>query len=124
MAQAATPRRIVHFGVFELDFGTGELRKSGLKVKLQDQPFRVLAMLLERPGELVTREELLKHLWPSDTFVVFDQGLNVGVKKLRRALDDSAETPQSIETLARRGYRFVAKVKEGALRAGRQAGSR
>jgi Tol biopolymer transport system component/DNA-binding winged helix-turn-helix (wHTH) protein len=121
MAQAATPRRIVHFGVFELDFGTGELRKSGLKVKLQDQPFRVLAMLLERPGELVTREELLKHLWPSDTFVDFDQGLNVAVKKLRRALDDSAETPQFIETLARRGYRFVAKVKEVDVADGRQA---
>jgi Tol biopolymer transport system component/DNA-binding winged helix-turn-helix (wHTH) protein len=120
MAQAATPRRIVHFGVFELDCGTGELRKSGLKVKLQDQPFRVLALLLERPGELVTREELLNRLWPSDTFVDFDQGLNVAVKKLRRALDDSAETPQFIETLARRGYRFVAKVEEVAVADARQ----
>jgi eukaryotic-like serine/threonine-protein kinase len=120
MAQAATPRRIVQFGVFELDFGTGELRKSGIKVKLQDQPFRVLAMLLDRPGELVTREELLSQLWPSDTFVDFDQGLNVAVKKLRRALDDSAETPQFIETLARRGYRFIAQVEEVATGDGRQ----
>ncbi len=110
MAQAATPRRVVHFGVFELDYGTGELRKAGLKVKLQDQPFQVLAMLLERPGELVTREELLKRLWPSGTFVDFDHGLNVAVKKLRQALSDSAENPKFIETLARRGYRFVAQI--------------
>src|SRR5438270_6827464 len=112
MAQAATPRRLVQFGVFELDFGTGELRKAGLKIKLQDQPFQVLAMLLERPGELVTREELLTRLWPSDTFVDFDHGLNVAVKKLRQALSDSAENPRFIETLARRGYRFVAQVED------------
>jgi Tol biopolymer transport system component/DNA-binding winged helix-turn-helix (wHTH) protein len=111
MAQAATPRRVVHFGVYELDFGTGELHKAGLKIKLQDQPFQVLAMLLERPGELVTREELLSRLWPSGTFVDFDHGLNVAVKKLRRALSDSAETPRFIETLSRRGYRFVAPVE-------------
>ncbi|HWZ83754.1 MAG TPA: winged helix-turn-helix domain-containing protein [Terriglobales bacterium] len=110
MAQAATPRRVVHFGVFELDFGTGELRKAGLKIKLQDQPFQVLAMLLENPGELVTREELLQRLWPSDTFVDFDHGLNVAVKKLRRALGDSAENPKFVETLARRGYRFVGQI--------------
>ena len=111
MAQAATPRRVVHFGAFELDFGTGELRKQGLKIKLQEQPFQVLAMLLERPGDLVTREELLKRLWPSGTFVDFDHGLNVAVKKLRQALNDSAENPRFIETLSRRGYRFVAPVE-------------
>ncbi len=111
MAQAATPRRVAHFGAYDLDFGTGELRKGGLKIKLQDQPFQVLAMLLERPGELVTREELLSRLWPSGTFVDFDHGLNVAVKKLRRALSDSAENPRFIETLSRRGYRFVAPVE-------------
>jgi Tol biopolymer transport system component/DNA-binding winged helix-turn-helix (wHTH) protein len=114
MAQAATPRRVVHFGVYELDFGTGELRKAGLKIKLQDQPFQVLSMLLERPGELVTREELLSRLWPSGTFVDFDQGLNVAVKKLRQALSDSAENPRFIETLSRRGYRFVAPVENAS----------
>ena len=111
MAQAATPRRVVHFGVYELDFGTGELRKGGLKIKLQGQPFHVLAVLLEHPGELVTREELLSRLWPSGTFVDFDHGLNVAVKKLRRALSDSADNPRFIETLSRRGYRFVAPVE-------------
>jgi eukaryotic-like serine/threonine-protein kinase len=114
MAAAPTPRRVVHFGVFELDFGTGELRKVGFKIKLQDQPFQVLAMLLERPGELVTREQLHRRLWPSDTFVDFDHGLNVAVKKLRRALSDSADNPRFIETLARRGYRFVAQVENMA----------
>jgi eukaryotic-like serine/threonine-protein kinase len=114
MAEAATPRRVVHFGVFELDVGTGELRKAGLKIKLQEQPFRVLTMLLEHSGELVTREELLSRLWPSGTFVDFDHGLNVAVKKLRRALNDSAENPRFIETLARRGYRFVAQVEDVA----------
>jgi Tol biopolymer transport system component/DNA-binding winged helix-turn-helix (wHTH) protein len=113
MAQAATPRRVVHFGVFELDFGTGELHRAGLRIKLQDQPFQVLAMLLERPGELVAREELHSRLWPSGTFGDFDHGLNVAVKKLRRALNDSAENPRFIETLSRRGYRFVAPVENG-----------
>jgi len=121
MAQAPTPRRVVHFGVFELDFGTGELRKAGLKIKLQDQPFQVLAMLLEHPGELVSREQLHARLWPSDTFVDFDHGLNVAVKKLRRALSDSAENPRFIETLARRGYRFVAQVEDVATFDGRQS---
>ena len=119
MAQAPTPRRVVHFGVFELDFGTGELRKAGLKIKLQDQPFQVLAMLLEHPGELVSREQLHARLWPSDTFVDFDHGLNVAVKKLRRALSDSAENPRFIETLARRGYRFVGQVEDVATFDGR-----
>src|SRR4030081_3230380 len=110
MAEVATPRRVVRFGVFELDFDTGELRKAGLRIKLQDQPFRVLTMLLERPGEILTREELRKRLWPADTFVDFDHGLNAAVKRLRDALGDSAENPRFVETLARRGYRFVAPV--------------
>ena len=111
MAHDATPRRIVRFGVYELNCETGELRKGRLKIKLQDQPFQVLAMLVERPGELVTREELLSRLWPSDTFVDFDHGLNVAVKKLRQALGDTAENPRFVETLSRRGYRFVAPVE-------------
>ena len=117
MAEAATPRRAVHFGVFELNFVTGELRKAGIKIKLQDQPFLVLAMLLERPGELVTREELRSRLWPSGSFGDFDHGLNVAVKKLRRALSDSAENPRFIETLTRRGYRFVGQVEMSSPRA-------
>jgi len=121
MAEVATPRRVVRFGVFELDFDTGELRKAGLRIKLQDQPFRVLTMLLEQPGELVTREELLSRLWPADTFVDFDHGLNVAVKKLRRALNDSAENPRFVETLARRGYRFVGQVEDVATADARQA---
>jgi Tol biopolymer transport system component/DNA-binding winged helix-turn-helix (wHTH) protein len=110
MAEGAAARRVVHFGVFELDFGTGELRKAGVKIKLQDQPFQVLAMLLERQGDLVTREDLQSRLWPSGTFGDFDHGLNVAVKKLRIALGDDADNPRFIETLARRGYRFVGQV--------------
>jgi len=97
----------VHFGVFEVDLGTGELRKGGLKIKIRGQPFEVLAMLLERAGELVTREELQQKLWASDTIVDFEQGLNRAINKLREALGDVAETPRYIETLPRRGYRFV-----------------
>jgi TolB-like protein/Flp pilus assembly protein TadD len=98
------------FGTFDLDLETGELRRNGLKLKLQDKPFQMLAMLLERPGELVTREALRERLWPAGTFVDFEHGLNTATKKLRHALGDSAENPQFIETLARRGYRFIAPV--------------
>src|SRR5271154_2278307 len=101
----------LRFGVFELDLRAGELRKHGLRVRLQEQPFQVLAMLLEHPGEVVTREELQKQLWPKDTFVDFDHGLNKAVSKIREALGDSAESPRFIETVARRGYRFLAEVK-------------
>ncbi|MBI3478392.1 MAG: PD40 domain-containing protein [Acidobacteria bacterium] len=110
MAEGAAARRVVRFGVFEVDFGTGELRKAGVKIKLQDQPFQVLAMLLERPGDLITREALQSRLWPSGTFGDFEHGLNVAVKKLRIALGDTADNPRFIETLARRGYRFVGQV--------------
>src|SRR5215467_9197949 len=101
---------ILRFGIFEVNLQTGELRRKGQKVKLQDQPFQVLAALLERPGEVVTREELRSKLWPADTFVDFDHSLNAAIKRLRDALGESADTPVFIETLARRGYRFIAPV--------------
>jgi TolB-like protein/DNA-binding winged helix-turn-helix (wHTH) protein/Flp pilus assembly protein TadD len=101
----------LRFGVFELDLRAGELRKHGLRVRLQEQPFQVLAMLVEHPGEVVAREELQKKLWPADTFVDFDHGLNKAINKLREALGDSAESPRFVETVARRGYRFLVDVK-------------
>jgi DNA-binding winged helix-turn-helix (wHTH) protein/Tol biopolymer transport system component len=101
---------IVRFGTFELELQTGELRHAGQKVKLQEQPFQVLAALLEHPGKIVTREELRSKLWPEDTFVDFDHSLNAAIKRLRDALGESADTPVFIETLARRGYRFIAPV--------------
>src|SRR5215831_10860855 len=101
------------FGQFEIDLSTGELRKNGLRVHIQDQPLRILAALLERPGELVTREELREHLWPADTFVNFERSLNAAVAKLRQVLADSAEQPRYVETVARRGYRFIAPVEAG-----------
>jgi TolB-like protein/DNA-binding winged helix-turn-helix (wHTH) protein len=99
------------FSEFEVDVRARELRKHGIRVKLQDQPFRVLQILLEHPGELVTRDELQRQIWPSDTFVDFDRGLNNAVKRLREALSDSAEEPRYIETLPKRGYRFIAPVQ-------------
>jgi DNA-binding winged helix-turn-helix (wHTH) protein/Tfp pilus assembly protein PilF len=106
----AIPSGRVRFATFEVDLRSGELHKQGIKIKLHDQPFQVLTMLLEHPGELVTREQLHQKLWPSDTFVDFDVGLNSAIKRLRDALGDSAEEPRYIETLPRRGYRFVAPV--------------
>src|SRR5579862_2679264 len=102
---------IARFGVFELDLSAGELRKSGVKLRLQGQPFQVLTLLLERSGEVVTREELQQKLWPSDTFVDFDHSLNTAINKVREALGDSASSPRYVETLARRGYRFIAPVQ-------------
>jgi DNA-binding winged helix-turn-helix (wHTH) protein len=107
MVEAAPGPLTVRFGPYEADLGTGELRREGTKVPLQEKPFQMLALLLRRPGELVTREELRSELWPADTFVDFEHGLNTAVKKLRQALDDSAETPRFVETLPKRGYRFV-----------------
>jgi Tol biopolymer transport system component/DNA-binding winged helix-turn-helix (wHTH) protein len=101
---------MIQFGIFEVDQRAGELRRNGAKVKLQEQPFQILALLLERPGEVVTREELQRRLWPADTFVDFDHGLNAAVRRLRDALGDSAESPRFVETVARRGYRFLAPV--------------
>jgi DNA-binding winged helix-turn-helix (wHTH) protein len=103
--------KIARFGVFELDLSAGELRKNGRKLRLQEQPFQILALLLERAGDVVTREELRQKLWPADTFVDFDHGLNTAVNKLRELLGDSASSPRFIETLARRGYRFIAPVQ-------------
>ncbi len=113
--------RSIRFGVFEVDLRAGELRKHGLKVKLQEQPFEVLAMLLEHPGEVVMREELRQKLWPKDTFVDFDVGLNTVIKKLRHALGDSAETPRFVETLPRRGYRFIAPTNEPSYESSRDS---
>jgi TolB-like protein/DNA-binding winged helix-turn-helix (wHTH) protein/Flp pilus assembly protein TadD len=101
----------LRFGVFELDLEAGQLRKHGLRIRLQEQPFQVLAMLLLHHGEVVTREELQKKLWPADTFVDFDHGLNKAINKIREALSDSASSPRFVETVSRRGYRFVADVK-------------
>ena len=95
---------VLRFGAFELDLSAGELHKQGLQVKLQEQPFRVLNVLLHRPGEVVTRDELRASIWPADTFVDFDNSLNTSINKLREALGDSAESPRFIETLPRRGY--------------------
>jgi DNA-binding winged helix-turn-helix (wHTH) protein len=106
--------RVLRFGVFEVDLQEGELRKNGIRIKLQEQPFQILLILVERHGELVTREELRQRLWPADTFVDFDHSLNSAIKKLREALGDQAENPRFIETLHRRGYRFIAPV-EGQL---------
>jgi cholera toxin transcriptional activator len=108
---------IFRFGAYEADPSSGELRKSGLRLRVQEQPFQVLLVLLEHPGEVVTREELRQKLWPADTFVDFDHSLNTVINKLREALNDSAANPRFIETLARRGYRFLAPVEF----AGRQA---
>jgi len=113
MALEVRSRSILRFGVFEVDVRSGELRKQGVRIKLQEQPFHVLAVLLQRPGEVVTREELRSQNWPADTFVDFDNSLNTAVNKLREALGDSADSPRFIETLPRRGYRFIAPVTGG-----------
>src|SRR5512141_847944 len=102
---------VIRFGSYEVDLRAGEVRKQGVRLKVQEQPFRVLVMLLERPGEVVTREELRSKLWPSDTFVDFDNSLNTDINKLREALGDSAARPRFVETVPRRGYRFVAPVE-------------
>ena len=111
MDAVSSPPRLVRFEAFEFDRHTLELRKHGLKIKLSGQPVEVLAMLLARPGELVAREDLQHRLWPHDTVVEFEHSINAAVKTLRRALGDSADEPRYIETLARRGYRFIASVE-------------
>jgi DNA-binding winged helix-turn-helix (wHTH) protein len=105
-------KKVFRFGVFEADTTSGELRKSGVRLKLQDQPFQVLLVLLERSGEVVSREELRQKLWPADTFVDFDHSLNTIINKLREVLSDSASNPRFIETLAKRGYRFLLPVEQ------------
>ena len=104
---------MLRFGLFEVDLDSFELRKQGLKLKLAEQPFRVLAFLLERPGQIVSREELREKLWGNDTFVDFDQSLNKAINRVREALDDSAENSRFIETVPKRGYRFIAPVQNG-----------
>src|ERR1700683_1256259 len=111
MGPAVPPPRTIRFGVFEIDLRSGELQKQGRKIRLEGQPVDVLICLLEKPGELVTREELHRKLWPADTFVNFEHGLNAAVKRLRQALNDSAGNPRFVETLPRRGYRFIAPVQ-------------
>ena len=112
MPDAQNSLEKLRFGVFEVDLRAGELHKHGLKVRLQEQPFQVLVVLLEHAGKVVTREELQKKLWPADTFVDFDHGLNKAINKIRDALGDSSESPRFVETIARRGYRFLAEVKQ------------
>ena len=104
-------RPAYRFGRFELDVRSRELRKDGIRLRLQDQPFEVLSMLLERPGEVLTRDELRQRLWPEGTFVDFEHGLNAAVKRLRGAIGDDADNPRFVETLHRRGYRFVGVVE-------------
>jgi TolB-like protein/DNA-binding winged helix-turn-helix (wHTH) protein/Tfp pilus assembly protein PilF len=115
MGSPAAVARIFHFGVFEVDLKACELRKHGLRLKLPEQPFQVLVVLLEKPGEIVTREELRNRLWPGDTFVDFDHGLNNAVMRLREVLGDASENPRFVETIPRRGYRFIAPVVGSAL---------
>lgn len=110
MQQSTETPRGFRFGVFEADLRAGEVYKDGRKVKLQEQPFQVLAMLLERAGQVVTREEIQKKLWAEDTFVDFEHGLNIAINKIREALGDSADNPRFVETLPKRGYRFIAPV--------------
>ena len=117
MALETRSPTILRFGTFEVDLRAGELRKQGVKIKVQEQPFQVLAALLERPGEDVTRDELRTKLWPVDTFVDFDHGLNAAIKRLRDALGESAETPIFVETVARRGYRFIGNAEVQATSA-------
>src|SRR5277367_5285439 len=111
---------VVRFGTFEVSLHSGELRKAGVKIRVQQQPLKLLEVLLERPGKVVTREELRSRVWPNDSFGDFDQAVNIAIAKLRSALGDSAENPRFIETLPKRGYRFIADVSfvdaEGHIR--------
>ena len=109
------PVRRYRFGVFEADSATGELRRKGMRVKLHSQPFQVLFLLLERPGEMLTREEICRELWPEGTFVDYEHGVNSAINRLREALGDKASNPKFVETLARRGYRFLAPVERISL---------
>ena len=109
------PARRYRFGAFEADAGTGELRRQGIRIKLNAQPFQVLLMLLERPGDFLTREEISRELWPDGTFVDYEHGVNSAVNRVREALGDPASNPRFVETLARRGYRFVAPVERITL---------
>src|ERR1700751_5164338 len=117
MPEARFSGKTVRFGVYEADLVSGELRKNGTLIRLQEQPFQILALLLERPGELVTRDDLRSKLWSADTFVDFDHSLNTAVNKLREALGGTASNPRFVQTIARRGYRFIAPVQEARVSA-------
>jgi len=112
MLSADRSSHVIVFDVFQVDLRAGELYKTGRKIKLQGQPFEALAMLLERPGEVVTREEFRKRLWPEDTFVDFEHSLNTAIKKLRQALGEDKSKPRFVETLPKRGYRFIGEVEQ------------
>jgi DNA-binding winged helix-turn-helix (wHTH) protein len=105
------PARRYRFGVFEVDSTTGELRRKGVRIKLHQQPCQVLLMLLDRPGEILTRQEISRELWPDGTFVDYEHGVNSALNRLRDALGDKANNPRFVETLPRRGYRFVGQVE-------------
>src|SRR5208337_1678645 len=107
MSSAQVPPTLVRFGVFEADFRAGQLRRNGVRVRLQDLPFRALTLLLSRPGEVITREDFRQALWPADVFVDFEQGISSAIMRLRDALSDSADNPIFIETIERRGYRWI-----------------
>jgi DNA-binding winged helix-turn-helix (wHTH) protein len=108
MERPGPKTKLVRFGLFEADLNGRSLNKDGLRIRIQEQPFQILVLLLERPGEVVTRESIRQQLWPADTYVAFDDGLNTAMKKLRLALGDSSDNPRFIETIPRRGYRFLA----------------
>src|SRR5215813_14320009 len=110
MKSASGGSQVFRFGTFELDVRAGEIRKQGVRIKLPEQPLRILELLVKSSGQLVTREELRHNLWPTNTLVDFDHGLNRAINKLREALDDSAECPRLIETISKRGYRFIADL--------------
>ena len=110
-----SPRTHYRFGVFEVDTSTGELRRKGMRIKLHSQPFQLMLLLLERPGEILTREEICRELWPEGTFVDYEHGVNSAINRLREALGDKASNPKFVETLARRGYRFLAPVERIVL---------
>ena len=110
MPESSSKLTRYRFGPFDLDPGEGTLARHGIRVRLQDLPYRLLVMLVERSGEVVTREELRQHLWPQNTFVEFDNSLGVAIRKVRESLNDNADAPQYVETIPRRGYRFVAPV--------------
>ncbi len=120
----ARPPSRVHFGPFDVDLAAGELRKGGTKIKIQELPLRVLAVLLERPGAVITRDELREKLWAEDEFVEFEHSLNTAVNKLRSALGDAADHPRYIETIPKRGYRFSGGIEKGAVRQPRPGPSR
>jgi DNA-binding winged helix-turn-helix (wHTH) protein len=112
MPHSSSESKLLRFGVFEVDRAAGELRKRGVRVRLQEQPFQVLTVLLENAGRVVTRDDLRQKIWPADTFVDFDHSLNTAVNKIREVLGDSASSPRFVETLSRRGYRFIAPVND------------